>query len=46
MMIGGIMWRKFENGVINLFVSLIKDEFIDELEVRNVDIYLLKKLEF
>lgn len=40
------MWRKFENGVINLFVSLIKDEFIDELEVRNVDIYLLKKLEF
>lgn len=45
LMTGGIMWRKFENGVINPFASLTKDELIDELEARNVDTYLLKKPE-
>lgn len=46
LMIGGIVQRKCEDGVINLFVSLVKYGFIDELELRNVNIYLLKKFEF
>lgn len=45
-MIGGIVQRKCEDGVINLFVSLIKYGFINELELRNVNIYLLEKFEY